>query len=78
MGNTLNPEKSQQKLFIVIQNTNAFEENYYESYLWAKDHDEANEKAQIKYPDGYLTAEITGNDLVSLLFAITGRKQPAT
>lgn len=75
MGNTLNPEKSQQKLFIVIQNTNAFEENYYEGYLWAKDHDEANEKAQIKYPDGYLTAEITENGLVGLLFAVTGNNR---
>ena len=63
--------KENKKLFLVLQNANSFEENHYMGYIWANNHDSANKEAKIKYPDGYLVAQIQKDDLTVLLGEIS-------
>lgn len=63
-------DKEQQRLFIVIQNNNPFDENHFEGYLWAENHNDANEKAKTRYPDGYLVVEIKQEGLINILSVV--------
>lgn len=55
-----------EKLFMVVQKANAFEDSYYAGWLRAVNHDDANDKARIEYPDGYLVVEMHQESIAAL------------